>query len=709
MVDLSRRTLISSTVAAALGASVAGVASGDEVTESDTPGAPSVKGSLKRFSNTAFGAEVTGPFVFEDGSLLYSLQHPEENNQDPFDRAAIGYFSGFQFELEGTNDDFEELSAPETDAQQRKVRSSAGEYTILGRGRDEIDGGAELLGVTQTPDGTDVTMSEFVGTQYGAAATNPDCNEFVATDDAGTEGYLFTNWENSPGNITRLPISRTEGSEWEADLENALNLANTEAFRDIGGTRINCYGDLSPWNTMLSSEENYAHTRVSLTATVGDIVDAGSGEGLVGAAQFWNRPNPSLIPDALGEYYGDDAWYPQGAFALSGVEFLAYYLGAERADQESLANTSTPIDDVYPNPYRYGYHIDIREPTADTPQPVKYYVMGRASWEAPNVQADERTVYGCSDGDSKGIYKFVADEPVPSYDDPMDVSGTLYAPQITNAAANATESGKRSSPAAVSLEVEWIPLGSASNREVESWIAEYDDITQADYLEAHADTSWEDDIDAALEEADREVVANGNQNYISNEDIVEWAAQYEADGPEGVDEDLRRVPFIETRAAAKEIGASIECNKAEGVDSVEGAGPGDPVYFGISEFNDALADDEGDIQLDRVDGGVVYRAILEDDYNISELEPVIVGPDFTDSPEDADDALRNIDNVYVMDDGRVLCCEDGFGGPARSYPNDCLYVYEPAGAGGNGNNGNGNGGNSGNGNNGNGNGGNSGN
>jgi hypothetical protein len=81
--------------------------------------------------------------------------------------------------------------------------------------------------------------------------------------------------------------------------------------------------------------------------------------------------------------------------------------------------------------------------------------------------------------------------------------------------------------------------------------------------------------------------------------------------------------------------------------------------------------------MDRVDGGVVYRAELEPNYNVSTLEPVITGPDFTDGPEDADDALRNIDNVYTMRDGRVLCCEDGFGGPARSYPNDGLYVFQP--------------------------------
>ena len=677
MVDFTRRQVLSKSVAAALGASVIGVASGDEVEESDTAGAPSVNGELKRFSTTAFGAEVTGPFVFQDGSLLYSLQHPEAANPDPFGTAGIGYFSGFQFELDGDNDDFDELSTPQTEAEQRRVRSGNGDYTIFAHGRDEINDGEERLGVTQTPDGTDITLDNFEGTQYGAAATNPDCNQFVPTNEDGTEGYLFTNWENSPGNVSRIPLRQTEDGEWEADLENATNLANTEPLRELGGTRINCYGDLSPWGTMISSEENYAHPRVSLTNQVGDIVDAGTGKGRIGGGQFWNRPNPTAIQSAVDDYYGDESWGIQGYWALDGVEFLAYYLGAEQSDQTDYLNTTEPITDVYPNPYRYGYHIDFREPMADPPQPIKYYVMGRASWEAPNIQADERTVYGCSDGDSKGIYKFVADEPIPSYEDPMDVAGTLYAPKITNAQANASMVGTRKSPAQYPLDIEWIPLGHASNAEIEEWIAEYDDVTQADYLETHAETDWEEDLEAALEEADRAVVENGNQNYITNEEIVEWADQYYSEGPDSVDEELRRVPFLETRAAAKEIGASIEFNKAEGVDSKDGAGPGDPVYFGISEFNDDLANDTGDIQMDRVDGGIVYRGELEDDYNISTLEPVIVGPDFTDEPEDADDALRNVDNVYVMDDGRVLCCEDGFGGPARSYPNDGLYVYEP--------------------------------
>jgi secreted PhoX family phosphatase len=676
MVDLNRRNLMKSSVAAALGASVVGIASGSEteIPESDTSSAPSVVGDIKRFSTTAYGAEVTGPFVFENGGLLYSLQHPSGDNPEPFDRAGVGYFSGFTFELDGDNDDFEEVPVPTSDSAQGKVRSANHEYVLLGQGREPINGGSERLGVTQTPDGNDISLDNFEGTQYGGAATNPDCNQFVPTDDAGTEGYLFTNWENSPGNVSRIPISMTEDGEWEADLENAINLANTEPLRELGGTRINCYGDLSPWDTMISSEENYAHPRVSLTNTVGDIVDAGSGEGMIGGCQFWNRPNPSDCTENLD-------FSPQGYWALSGVEFLAYYLGADRIDQGSDANTTEPISDVYPNPYRYGYHVDFREPTADPPQPVKYYVMGRAAWEAPNIQADRKTAYGLSDGDNKGIYKFVADEEIDSYDDPMDIEGTLYAPKITNDAASAEDAGVRNNPAETDLVIDWLPLGHASQRECEAWIAEYDDVTQVDYLEAHTESWSEGDevTDEVLAEADRTVVEDGNQNYITNEEIVEWARQYEENGYDGVDEELRRVPFLETRAAAKEIGASIEFNKAEGVDSRDGAGPGEFVYFGISEFNDALADEEGDIQLDRIDGGIIFRGELEQDYNVSRLEPVIVGPDFvpSDRQADGDDGVANIDNVYVMDDGRVICCEDGFKAGPANFPNDGLYVYQP--------------------------------
>ena len=260
----------------------------------------------------------------------------------------------------------------------------------------------------------------------------------------------------------------------------------------------------------------------------------------------------------------------------------------------------------------------------------------------------------------------------------MDVAGTLYAPKIINdAAASGT------SPAEVPLEVEWLELGHASNAEIESWIAEYDGIDQADYLATHTDWERGDEVTSeVLKEADLEVIENGNGDFIGREDILEWARQWEENGPDGVDEELRRVAFLETRDAATEIGASIEFNKAEGVDAVDDAEPGDYIYFGISEFNDDLAgpsNDGGDISLARVDGGVVYRAELEEGYDVSTLEPVVVGPDFTEEQAmaDVDDSVRNVDNVYSLRDGRVILTEDGFQGGNRSYPNYGMYVYEP--------------------------------
>lgn len=675
MVEFTRRKLMATSVAASLGASVSGLASAQTNEDTDTPNAPTVKGDIDRFASTALGAEVTGPEVTASGTLFFSLQHPSRYNPAPYNKGGIGYVEGYSFY---ESDDFDVLGIPTTNEEQGRVRAANGNYTIIAQEGDNI-GGNEDLAMPLTPGG--IPIDDFPGSRYaGDFGYNPDCNRLIPTNEEETEGYLYSNWEESPGSITRIPVSRNDDGSWESDLENAENLMNEEGLREIGGTRINCYGDISPWNTYLSAEEEYSHPRTAPYVTVRDFLEDSEGLNKRGAAQFFNRPNPMEIQEAVDEYYGDDSWTVQGSWALAGVELQAYYLGAKAVDTPINLTTPDqemalqPIESPYPNPYRYGKIVDFRESTAETPQPVKYHVMGRAAFECPDVQGDDKTVYLTSDGSNKGLYKFIADEPIPSYDDPMAVAGTLHVAKVTNETA-----ANEHPPAEVPLKVEWMKMGHASNAEVESWIAEYDDIDQVDYL-AHADTDWEDDLQAALEEADKAVVENGNQCYISDEEIVEWANQYKENGPDGVDEELRQVPFLETRAAAKEINATVEFRKAEGIDSIDNAGPGDWVYIGISELNTGMADGPndptGDIDLGRVDGGVVYRAKLDADYNLSTLHPVIVGPDATDPADVADDALLNIDNVFALEDGRVLCCEDAdqYG---RSYPNDCMYVYTP--------------------------------
>ncbi|ADB59523.1 protein of unknown function DUF839 [Haloterrigena turkmenica DSM 5511] len=675
MVEFTRRKLMASSAAAAVGAGTVGLAGADEDPEEhDTLEAPYVKGNIDRFSTTAFGAEVTGPFVFDTGELLYSLQGPHDDNLEPFNAGGVGVFDDFRFTFNGKNDEFDELEPPRTDREEQQVLSAAGEYRLLVQTGDPINGGTERFGHPQTPDGTELVEVSEDGYGIGDQA---DMNFFVSTDEEGLEGYLFTNNEIRPGGITRTPLYRDEDGYLQADLENAMELENTEVFREIGGTKVNCYGDLSPWETPLSAEEEYGHPRVNGLATVSDIVEAGSGVGLRGGSEFWNRPDILEVDGSLRELFGDEHEYPMGLHNNRNTEKHAYHLGVEPRDQNEVegedgpetVNTPRPIgDEEFPNRYRYGKIVEVTEPTADVPTPVKHHVFGRAAWECPEVLPDERTVYLASDGGAKGIYKFVAEEPIPEYDDRMDVRGTLYA-------MKAAEIGE-GPVAETDLDVEWLSLGTASNAEIESWISDYDDVTQVDYLETHAETDWADDLEQALMEADEEVAINGNQDYITDEEVVEWAAQYEERGPDGVDEELRRVPFLETRAAAKEIGASVEFNKAEGIDAHDEAEPGDFIYFGISSLGGTMTDKYGDLRFDEVQTGVLYRAELEEDYNVSRLEPVVVGPNESDPTSILDESLINVDNVMVMDDGRVLLCEDK-GTFGRTYENDALWVYEP--------------------------------
>jgi hypothetical protein len=85
MVEFTRRTLMATSVAAALGASVSTAATA-EPEDGNTPLAPTSKGQIDRFATTALGAEVTGPEVTAGGTLIFSLQHPSRKNPAPFNR-----------------------------------------------------------------------------------------------------------------------------------------------------------------------------------------------------------------------------------------------------------------------------------------------------------------------------------------------------------------------------------------------------------------------------------------------------------------------------------------------------------------------------------------------------------------------------------------------------------------------------------------------
>lgn len=492
--------------------------------------------SLTRVATVPLGAEITGMYL-EGGDLFFNVQHPSSDLTTPFAKASVGVIANADFNAG-------EIAVPATEQEKAVVMSSLGDYRILFQ---EGDFG---------------TIGHIVGAGGEIKVSNdPDFNAFVPTgDDAG---YLFTNWEDRPGGMSRVMMSRSQGGAWTVDPK----MASMIDFSGVAGTWVNCFGTLSPWGTPLSSEELYFD----------DTAD-------------WNDPSYKYV---------------------EGVETLADYLGS------------------YPNPYRYGYIVEITDPAASA-TPVKHFAMGRFSHENSVVMPDRRTAYLSDDGTNVVFYKFVADVA-------GDMSaGTLFAARIKQLGAPGADS------ATTPLQISWIELAHGSDQEIAGWIAQYDGIGQDDF------------------------VAGGN-SYITDEEVAAWARGEAADN---------RVAFLESRKAAAAKGATAEFRKMEGVNiNLAGAADGSVpfMYMAMSAVEKGMSDDAGDIQLSKNKCGVVYEMRLDSNYNVGMMVPVVAGGpyDKTNGANACDvNGISNPDNVVVLGTGDVLIGED-----TGKHENNAMWLW----------------------------------
>lgn len=499
--------------------------------------APALADTLTRVATVPLDAEITGMFL-DGGDLFFNVQHPSRDMGNAFAKATVGVVANADF-------DAGESPLPEGDAK-RVVTTTLGAYQILLQ-----EGDFGVIGHI-TGAGGEIKVSN-----------DPDFNAFIPTG-AG-EGYLFTNWEDRPGGMSRVRITRAEDGTWTAIEDDAMMVD----FSGVAGTWVNCFGTRSPWNTPLSSEELYFDETAE-----------------------WNNP------DAEG---------------ASGVAALETYLGE------------------YPNPYRYGYIVEITNPAASA-TPVKHVNMGRFSHENTVVMPDRRTAYMSDDGTNTVFYKFVADIAGDL------TAGTLYAAMITQLAAPGTAAGE------APLQISWIELAHGTAEEVEGWIAEYDGIGQDAYAE-------------------------GATSYISQDEIDAWARGEAADN---------RVAFLESRKAAAAKGATAEFRKMEGVNinfaaAADGSVP--YMYMAMSEVAKGMADNKGDIQVEQNKCGVVYKMKLDADYNVSMMLPAVAGGAYDKDAETnacAVDAISNPDNIVVLPGGRVLIGED-----TGNHENNAMWLYTP--------------------------------
>lgn len=437
----------------------------------------------------------------------------------------------------------------------------------------------------------------------------PDFNGFIPT--GANKAYLYTGWEGAARDGAGA-VSRLPLSRvdgaWQANLAGASMLD----LSSIDGGQVLCSGTVTPWGTPLLAEENFYFN-----------------------SAVWNHPDQYDADEEPGYKGGNDITFIK-------PKNMMQYLGRMA------------------NPYRYGYLFEINDAaSADNISLVKHYVTGRLSHETAAIMPDARTLYMSDDDSAKYndktyntasggvLFKFVADVK-------GDLSvGTLYAAKLTQ--------DPTPDPTKAGFDVEWIELGHSNNAQVGVWIAQYDSVTVDDYVE-------------------------GQSNYITNDIIMAWAegkSGKDLNGDGKIDSyPDDRPAFLESRRAAAALGATNEWDKLEGATSV-----GNKVFVAASALSWTMdkswgqpdwvtgerdETDGGAIALNKEDCGGVYVANTDSDYNMTRLDPYVIGETIEDGSCSMD-RPANPDNILALSNGSLLIGEDA--GP-KKHTLDMLWLVE---------------------------------
>ena len=234
---------------------------------------------LKRFASVPTGAEVTGLFVSTAGTVFMNIQHPDAMNPYPFNQGAVGVITGFN-----ASEDFESLATPEGD-DMNVVMTAVGGYQVLGRGSDLFP---------NNPEGQAVGAIETVNGDLQYVCNDPDANMFLPTNDAATEGYLYTNFECLPGGVSKLYIKQNAEGTWDTLQGNMVD------FSPVRGTYWNCGASVTPWNTALTSEEYPADTEADWGEDFAPYIDL-LRENIGGEVNVWDYGYAvEIVPGSFG-------------------------------------------------------------------------------------------------------------------------------------------------------------------------------------------------------------------------------------------------------------------------------------------------------------------------------------------------------------------------------------------------------------------------
>lgn len=554
-------------------------------------GADGVNGGsvLTRLAQAPIGAEFTGMYLNADGTFFINVQHPSTGNASTdsqghtFDKGTVGVVTGADFNSLGK---VAALDLAITTADKEVVSTAVGNYQVLLQQNDVMVDGFTAGDIVKK-DGTTLVKN----------SNDPDFNGVVSDGNGGF--YVYTNWEDRTGGMSRIQISNLGPAGYSiVKKEGMLD------FSSVDGTWVNCFGTVTPWGTPISAEELYFDNTAD-----------------------WFDPTY--------KYFGN---------AVAVAQYMGY-------PEDQSGN--------WGNPYNYGYNIEVGTSNTVATANIadveveKRFALGRFSHENAVVMPDNRTVFQSDDGGNTVFFKFVATAA-------NDLTaGTLYA-------AKATQARDTSTTEEAAFGIEWVMLGAANDGQIEAWVDSYD---------------------GTFSEA----------KYITDQQINDWAEAklgQDLDGLNGVAASPftdDRPAFLETRKAAKALGATAEFNKMEGVNinyelasNWWNGGNANGVqaysYMAMSTIGGGMTDGAGDIQIDTDHGscGAVYRMKLIKNtdglVDVKTMIPAVVGgPYFTDRAVNECDVnnISNPDNLVIMNDGRVLIGED-----SGNHENNMVWVFD---------------------------------
>jgi secreted PhoX family phosphatase len=179
---------------------------------------------LDLWATVPLDAEVTGIFVTPD-SLFFNVQHPASDNA-MIHRGTVGVVQ---------NPDFTKVLPLPLGLEKETVMVAGGQYNVL------LSEGINDMGSIYAADGT--TLLKI--------SNDPDFNGYVALDASDSEAHLFTNWEDRPGGMSIAHLKKDGNDRWNVVKSRMID------FSAVGGTWVNCFGTVTPWDTPISSEELY--------------------------------------------------------------------------------------------------------------------------------------------------------------------------------------------------------------------------------------------------------------------------------------------------------------------------------------------------------------------------------------------------------------------------------------------------------------------